>query len=201
MSVISKFKSLFICTCLIIEMTGIVPCFAYGPDLMQKTDLTVYEQYLKDYAQQIEKVYTPEKYFPQKEMEFVLDVDFKIQPDGSITDILVYNRSERYYSSDPFWFLRPVYYMRLTRLSRKHEQYIKDMLLNNKAKPFPENFGDNISVSLEFWHWNERFKNPIFKTTLKCRNYGFHNGPNNFTGPYMSAEIVRRNNYSPQDYK
>lgn len=40
-------------------MTGLVPCFAYGPDLMQKTDLSVYEQYLKDYAQQIEKVYAP----------------------------------------------------------------------------------------------------------------------------------------------
>lgn len=47
-------------------MTGLVPCFGYGPDLMQKTELTVYEQYIKKHIEQIEKVYTPEKYFPQK---------------------------------------------------------------------------------------------------------------------------------------
>ena len=70
MCILKKLKSLIIISALLI-MAGLAPCFAeeeklYPEDLMTKQELTVYEQYLKDYAEQIEKIFTPEKKLPAK---------------------------------------------------------------------------------------------------------------------------------------
>ncbi len=179
-------------------MTGILPCASYeSVDLMEKTELTEYEQYLKDYAEQIVRAYTPEKYFPQKEMEFVLDVQYFIQPDGSITDLWVSNHSEHWASGDPFWFLRPVYYMRLTRLSREYEQYVKKIVLQSKPKPFSEEFASKILVGFELRHWNAWFKKPEFNTMFECHDYGFFKEENMMS---IGANIFRSNDKNKFPY-
>ncbi len=191
MCILKKLKSLIIISALLI-MAGLAPCFAeeeklYPEDLMTKQELTVYEQYLKDYAEQIEKIFTPEKNFPQKQMDLYISIWFYIQPDGSIRlteDIS--NYSERASHGDPFWPFHMIYYARLTSLSRKYEQYIKDMLVNNPAKPFPEDFGENISVCLDFRHWNHRFRKPVYETVIESHSYSF-------TKKHFAADVYRGN--------
>lgn len=169
-----KLKSLLISiSAIMIIMTGITPCFGvyHYEDLMEKPELTVYEQYLKDYLESVEKIYTPEKNFPQKEMELVAWVDFKILPDGSIVDFRVTKTSENYSHGDPFWLLRFIYYARQSRLAKKHGQYVKELLVSNKAKPFPEQFGEYIHVSIEISHWNAWLRKRVFETKFRCRYY------------------------------
>lgn len=169
MSILQKLKTLFISTCVLFIMTGTLPCASYeSVDLMEKTELTIYEQYLKDYAEQIVRAYTPEKYFPQKEMQFELQLRFKIMPNGSIRDIHTIWTSEDLSHEDPTWIVRPVYFWKLKRLSRIHEEYVKDMLISNGAKPLPPEFGDYILVNgLELRHWNQYFRKPIFESNVK----------------------------------
>lgn len=196
MCILKKLKSLIIISALMI-MAGLAPCFAeeeklYPEDLMTKQELTVYEQYLKDYAEQIEKIFTPEKNFPQKGMDLDLSIFFYIQPDGSIRlTEYIYNYSEDASHGDPFWLFHIIYYARLTSLSRKYEQYIKDMLVNNPAKPFPADFGENISVYINFCHWNYRFRKPVYETVIKSNTYSFTKkrfGANVYRSNYTSGK-------------
>lgn len=194
-----KIKSIIIVlTAIIITLTGLTPCFAkketpvfemqyfHEYDLMKKQkELTVYEQYLKDYAEHIRKIYTPEKFFPQKNMELDATMCFEIYPDGSIKITWSNNPPEYYMSDDPFWLFKPIYYRRLPGISRKHEQYVKELLINNPAKPFPEDFGEYIYGRLNFSHRNNWFRKPIFTTNIKIDYFGRHN---NFSG-----NIIRSN--------
>ena len=192
MSIISKSKSLFIYTCLIIMMTGSVPGFGYRPDLMPKTELTVYEQYIKKHIEQIEKVYTPEKYFPQKNMQLELKLRYKILPDGSVSDIQTIWSSEDLDHEDPTWVIRPLYFWKLKRLSRKYEQYVRNMLSSIKSEPLPEGFGDYILVnSLKLKLFNYRFRKLIFKNYIQFNPVFSPDERDNYT--FTSVRMYRSN--------
>ena len=188
-----KLKSLLISLSVImIIMAGLTSCFGYE-DISYKTkNLTVYEQYLKDYTEELDKIYTPEKHFPQKAMQLELVLHFKIQPDGSITDIETSWSSEDLDHEDPTWIIRPIYFWRLKRLSRQHEQYVKELLVSHGAKPFPKEFGDYISVNhLEFRHWNNWLRKPIFENRInRVSAFGRDNED---CYAFMSARIYRSN--------
>lgn len=175
-----------------IIMAGIVPCLSYEDCSYKTKNLTVYEQYLKDYTEELDKIYRPEQYFPQKAMELELVLRFKIQPDGSITDVETSWSSEDMYEKDITWVIRPLYFWRLKRLSIKHEQYVKELLVSHGAQPFSKEFGDYILVNhLEFQHWNHRFRKPIFENCINRKSAFGRDEENNYA--FMSARIYRSN--------
>lgn len=187
-----KLKSLLIgISVIMIIMASLTSCFGYE-DISYKTkNLTVYEQYLKDYTEELDKIYRPEQHFPQKAMQLELVLRFKIQPDGSITDIETSRSSEDLDHEDPTWIIRPIYFWRLKRLSRKHEQYVKELLVSHGAKPFPKEFGDYILVNhLEFRHWNNWLRKPIFENYIN-RESAYKSEKMNYSN--MWARIYRSN--------
>ena len=172
---LKNFKSLLTSIAvLLILMTSLTPCFGIEQKKViyerNKKYLTVYEQYIQDFLEQLAELYTPEKYFPQKRMNLFTNINFEIFPDGSLTFSRLIDSSSDYANTD-LWFLCPIYLTRLTNIAPYHDLYIKNMIITNKAKPFPEDFGDYIDVNLIFTHWNEKFRKKVFYTTIEPVEY------------------------------
>ncbi len=147
---------------LFILMISLTPCF--GEEYYNAK-----EQYTKDILTQLAELYTPEKYFPQKEMDLRVRVTFLVLPDGSITDISTYYDYEDLSHS----LLNPIHNIRLKKLLIKHEQYVLDIFSNFKAKPFPEKLENwpYLELQFTFTYLNKRFRKPVFQTYLDVHYY------------------------------
>ena len=145
-------------------MTSLTPCF--GEANYNAKNIYIYEQYMNDILEQLVKIYTPEKGYFIKETPNVVFAKFNILKDGSIT-----NLSTDYEKISPS-FSNLLIYKKRNELGNYHEQLVYYRYLTYfKAKPFPEDFGECINVSLTFTLWNEKFRKKVFHNTIEIVQY------------------------------
>lgn len=106
-------------------------------------DYPEYEEYFSEYQKQLDKAFTPEKYFSKK-ADFYMTYRYTISSTGEITDMLPYFRSYNWQRADEFYYpgqyLHPWYFKALAKEMPKFEEYVKEIILNNPPKPFPKEF-------------------------------------------------------------
>ena len=125
-------------------------------------------------------------------MQLELKLRYKILPDGSVSDIQTIWSSEDLDHEDPTWVIRPLYFWKLKRLSRKYEQYVRNMLSSIKSEPLPGGFGDYILVnSLKLKLFNYRFRKLIFKNYIQFNPVFSPDERDNYT--FTSVRMYRSN--------